>query len=156
MYAQWPGGAGEQGAPYRERYIGRTSFVDEYVGNVPGRLAIRFVRPGSLGFSEDRLDPQQATAVWTHASFDDLWPNLEAMLRTWPPAPSYIVLYNWAGYEEQPKRPPMAYSVETSCTTGCTRPGPTQPTTGRARTGLPATCEPGSRMPAASSWPTRT
>ncbi|MFD4584357.1 DAPG hydrolase family protein [Streptomyces sp. NPDC058434] len=70
LYAEWPG-AGEGNAPYRERYIGGTSFVDEYVGNVPGRLAIRFVRPGDLGFSEDGLDPQEATAVCARVGFSD-------------------------------------------------------------------------------------
>ncbi|WP_432074998.1 FAD-binding oxidoreductase [Streptomyces wuyuanensis] len=53
-----------------------------------------------------------ADNMWTHASFDSLWPNFEAMLKSWPPAPSHMVLYNWAGYEGQPERPPMAFSVE--------------------------------------------
>ncbi|MER0479086.1 hypothetical protein ABR737_12195 [Streptomyces sp. Edi2] len=34
------------------------------------------------------------------------------MLKTWPPAPSHLVMFNWAGREGQPPRPPMAYSVE--------------------------------------------
>ncbi|MFD4717333.1 FAD-binding oxidoreductase [Streptomyces sp. NPDC058423] len=53
-----------------------------------------------------------ADNMWTHVSFDSLWPNFEAMLQSWPPAPSHMVLYNWAGYEGQPERPPMAFSVE--------------------------------------------
>ncbi|MFF3145634.1 FAD-binding oxidoreductase [Streptomyces sp. NPDC057927] len=53
-----------------------------------------------------------ADSMWTHASFDDLWPNFEAMLKTWPPAPSHLVVFNWGGYERQPARPSMAYSVE--------------------------------------------
>jgi hypothetical protein len=53
-----------------------------------------------------------ADSMWTHASFDDLWPNFEAMLKTWPPAPSHLVVFNWGGYERQPERPSMAYSVE--------------------------------------------
>ncbi|MET7775732.1 FAD-dependent oxidoreductase [Streptomyces sp. NPDC005388] len=53
-----------------------------------------------------------ADNMWTHASFDDLWPNFAAMLKTWPPAPSHLVVFNWGGYERQPERPSMAYSVE--------------------------------------------
>ncbi|MFJ2473875.1 FAD-binding oxidoreductase [Streptomyces sp. NPDC087659] len=53
-----------------------------------------------------------ADNMWTHVSFDSLWPNFEAMLQSWPPAPSHMVLYNWAGCEGQPERPPMAFSVE--------------------------------------------
>ncbi|MEU8995387.1 FAD-binding oxidoreductase [Streptomyces caniferus] len=53
-----------------------------------------------------------ADNMWTHASFDDLWPNFEEMLKTWPPAPSHLVLFNWGGHEGQPPRPSMAYSVE--------------------------------------------
>jgi FAD/FMN-containing dehydrogenase len=55
-----------------------------------------------------------ADNMWTHASFDDLWPNVDDMLKDWPPAPSHMVLFNWgdAGAKRQPERPPMAYSVE--------------------------------------------
>jgi hypothetical protein len=53
-----------------------------------------------------------ADNMWTHASFDDLWPNFQEMLKTWPPAPSHMVVYNWGGYSGQPERPSMAYSVE--------------------------------------------
>ncbi|WP_030988328.1 FAD-binding oxidoreductase [Streptomyces sp. NRRL S-1813] len=53
-----------------------------------------------------------ADNMWTHASFDDLWPNFEEMLKTWPPAPSHLVMFNWGGHEGQPARPSMAYSVE--------------------------------------------
>jgi FAD/FMN-containing dehydrogenase len=52
-----------------------------------------------------------ADSMWTHAAFDDLRPNLEDMLASWPPAPTHLVLYNW-GYDGAPERPPMAYSVE--------------------------------------------
>ncbi|MFC5801667.1 DAPG hydrolase family protein [Streptomyces formicae] len=72
LYAEWSGGARNQSAPYRERYIGGTSFVDEYVGNVLGRLAIRFVRPSSLGFSEDRLNPDEATVICGRVGFSDV------------------------------------------------------------------------------------
>ncbi|MFD9206382.1 FAD-binding oxidoreductase [Streptomyces sioyaensis] len=53
-----------------------------------------------------------ADNMWTHASFDDLRPNFEEMLKTWPPAPSHLVMFNWGGYEGAPARPSMAYSVE--------------------------------------------
>ncbi|WP_045877728.1 FAD-binding oxidoreductase [Pseudofrankia sp. DC12] len=53
-----------------------------------------------------------ADNMWTHACFDDLWPNFASMLETWPPSPSHLVLFNWGGYEGQPERPPMAYSIE--------------------------------------------
>lgn len=63
VYAEWSGDPTDRSVPYRERYIGGTSFVDEYVGNALGELAIRFVRPSRFGFSEDSLDPDEATAV---------------------------------------------------------------------------------------------
>jgi FAD/FMN-containing dehydrogenase len=50
--------------------------------------------------------------MWTHAPFDDLWPNFEEMLKTWPPAPSHLLVFSWGRYPDQPKRPPMAFSVE--------------------------------------------
>ena len=53
-----------------------------------------------------------ADNMWTHAAFDDLWPNLQDMLKDWPPAPSHLEMFNWGGYEGQPERPAMAYSVE--------------------------------------------
>jgi hypothetical protein len=48
----------------------------------------------------------------THASFDALWPTLEQMVDTWPGSPTNLVVFNWAGYDRQPERPPMAFSVE--------------------------------------------
>ncbi|KAK7532261.1 phloretin hydrolase [Phyllosticta citribraziliensis] len=36
---------------YAERYIGSTSYVDEYVGNDAAKLSISFVEPSSLGFN---------------------------------------------------------------------------------------------------------
>ncbi|WP_063754379.1 DAPG hydrolase family protein [Streptomyces sp. NRRL S-1813] len=63
VYAEWSGDPADRRAPYRERYIGGTSFVDEYVGSALGELAIRFVRPSRFGFSEDSLGPDEATAV---------------------------------------------------------------------------------------------
>lgn len=54
----------------RERYVGRTSIVDEYIGNREGRYAIQFVRPAALGFSEKRVeDPARATAICARVGF---------------------------------------------------------------------------------------
>lgn len=52
-----------------------------------------------------------ADNMWTHAPFQDLWPNLKQMLQDWPPAPTHLEAFNWA-YDGQPERPDMAYSVE--------------------------------------------
>lgn len=40
----------------RERWVGNISFVDENIGNVLQRLAIRFVEPSSIGFDQARVD----------------------------------------------------------------------------------------------------
>ncbi len=40
----------------RERYVGNTSFVDEYIGNTVQRLAIQFRSPGEFGLDESRFD----------------------------------------------------------------------------------------------------
>jgi FAD/FMN-containing dehydrogenase len=53
-----------------------------------------------------------ADNMWTHAPFDDLWSTFSDILETFPPAPSHLVAFNWAGYADQPKRPSMAFSVE--------------------------------------------
>ncbi|KAI2831841.1 hypothetical protein CBS147343_456 [Aspergillus niger] len=37
--------------PYPERYIGATSYIDEYVGNDAAKLSIEFVEPEALGFN---------------------------------------------------------------------------------------------------------
>jgi FAD/FMN-containing dehydrogenase len=52
-----------------------------------------------------------ADNLWTHASFDALLPGLRAIIETFPPAPSHLLLWNW-GYDKAPKRPSMAYSLE--------------------------------------------
>ncbi|MGW2703213.1 DAPG hydrolase family protein [Streptomyces sp. NPDC001340] len=84
LYAEWSGGTTDQSAPYRERYVGGTSFVDEYVGNVLGRLAIRFVLPSILGFSDDVLDPGKATVICGRVGFSDVpldWGHLVHYVR---------------------------------------------------------------------------
>ena len=59
LYAGW-----EDGITDREGYVGRTSFVDEYVGSTKLCLAIHFVPPSTLGFDENKLsDPLQATVI---------------------------------------------------------------------------------------------
>jgi hypothetical protein len=63
LYAEWAGSTVDPQSSYRERYIGGTSFVDEYVGNAVGELAIQFVEPKEFGFDDDDLDPDRATAI---------------------------------------------------------------------------------------------
>lgn len=66
LHAQWdapdtPAQAAQKG---RGRYVGRTSFVDEYLGSVLTQITIRFLPPAELGLDSGALaDPQQATAV---------------------------------------------------------------------------------------------
>ena len=40
----------------RDRWVGNTSYVDEYIGGQLQRLAIRFVPPGSVGLDAARVD----------------------------------------------------------------------------------------------------
>ena len=40
----------------RRRWVGNTSYVDEYIGGQMQKLAIRFVEPSSVGFDQQRLD----------------------------------------------------------------------------------------------------
>ena len=40
----------------RLRWVGNTSYVDEYIGGQMQNLAIRFVEPSSVGFDSKRLD----------------------------------------------------------------------------------------------------
>jgi hypothetical protein len=72
VHAAWRG----EDAPRaigRDRYVGRTSIVDEYVGGDLGRYAIRFVRPGELGLDESRLtDDREATAVCARVGFAEV------------------------------------------------------------------------------------
>jgi hypothetical protein len=72
VHAQWgspdsPELATKKG---RERYVGRVSFVDEYLGSQMSHLAIRFLPPSELGFNEEALsDPERSTAVCARTSF---------------------------------------------------------------------------------------
>ncbi|MGD9722553.1 MAG: hypothetical protein AB7O59_14575 [Pirellulales bacterium] len=57
----------------RERYVGRTSCVDEYIGSTVGSYAIRFVAPAELGFDERLLaNPSQATAICARVGFANM------------------------------------------------------------------------------------
>jgi len=40
----------------RQRYVGNTSWVDEYIGPFPSRLAISFQAPAEIGLSTDQLE----------------------------------------------------------------------------------------------------
>ncbi len=51
----------EPGLPDRERYIGNTSFIDEYIGGKLSRLAVHFQDPRTLGFATD--DPDSTVIV---------------------------------------------------------------------------------------------
>lgn len=62
LHACWDDGddAGRRG---RDRYVGRTSFVDEYLGSTLAPVTIRFIEPSELGFDQRRLDADGATAI---------------------------------------------------------------------------------------------
>jgi hypothetical protein len=71
LYAEWGDGddAGRRG---RDRYVGRTSFVDEYLGSTLARAAIRFVPPSELGLDERALaDPTHQTAICARVGSSD-------------------------------------------------------------------------------------
>lgn len=63
LYAEWDGPEFDPDTPYRDRYIDGNSFVDEYVANAAGQLAIQFKSPASLGFDQSVLDEQGATVI---------------------------------------------------------------------------------------------
>jgi hypothetical protein len=56
LYAEWDDGA-DRGRRGRDRYVGRTSFVDEYIGATLAKAAIRFVPPSELRIDEAELAP---------------------------------------------------------------------------------------------------
>jgi hypothetical protein len=59
LYAEWADGP-EEGL---SGYLGRTSYVDEYIGPAYTKAAIRFVAPSSLGLDEGALAAAAETAV---------------------------------------------------------------------------------------------
>ena len=62
LYVQWAD-SGEADRRGRARYVGRTSFVDEYLGSTLALATIRFVAPAELGFDESKLDPVRQTVI---------------------------------------------------------------------------------------------
>jgi hypothetical protein len=63
VHAQWVQPQPETGE-WRSRYVGNTSFVDEYLGSELSRLSIRFVLPQELELHHPSLDdPKEATAI---------------------------------------------------------------------------------------------
>lgn len=54
--AQWQDGA-DNGRRGRERYVGRTSLVDEYVGSLLAKVTIRFLPPKEVGLESPELAP---------------------------------------------------------------------------------------------------
>ncbi len=72
LYAEWGDGDGRGCRRGRERYVGRTSFVDEYLGSTLARAAIRFVPPSELGLDETTLaDPRRQTAICARVGSSD-------------------------------------------------------------------------------------
>ncbi|GGX74942.1 DAPG hydrolase family protein [Streptomyces anandii] len=61
VFAQWADADLHTGP---RAYVGRTSYVDEYLGSRLIRAAINFLPPSALGMDETRLaDPREATAI---------------------------------------------------------------------------------------------
>lgn len=74
--ARW-GDAARPGLRGRDRYVGRTSFVDEYIGSALQHATIRFVDPVTLGLDGAALDdPERATAVCARVGL--VRPSVEA------------------------------------------------------------------------------
>jgi FAD/FMN-containing dehydrogenase len=71
-----------------------------------------FFGTGTDGGAGDEMLRWVADNMATHAPFEELRPNLEQMLQTFPPAPSHILVFNWGGYEQHFARPSMAFSVD--------------------------------------------
>ncbi len=63
LSAAWSDGP-DGGRRGRDRYVGRTSFVEEYIGASLTRAAIQFVRPSVVGLDEEAFaDPSRQTAI---------------------------------------------------------------------------------------------
>lgn len=60
LFAQWADDGPARGP---RSYVGRTSFVDEYLGSTLARAAIRFVPPAELGVDEAALEAAGATMI---------------------------------------------------------------------------------------------
>jgi len=71
VHAQWAEPIDDEARKVgRERYVGRVSFVDEYLGSRLSHISIAFRRPSKLDFDERALaDPEQATVVCARIGF---------------------------------------------------------------------------------------
>ena len=73
LYTQWRYERTEvAGLSDRQKYIGNTSYVDEYVGPAIQRLAIRFCAPSEFGLDEDAFAAAGiSTAICARVGFSD-------------------------------------------------------------------------------------
>ena len=74
LWAAWDDGRGpgeDAGRRGRERYVGRTSYVDEYLGSVLMRASIRFVPPSELGIDEAPLADGEQTVICARVGSSD-------------------------------------------------------------------------------------
>jgi hypothetical protein len=53
-----------------------------------------------------------ADNIATNATADELLPGLDELIATLPPAPTYLLVFNWDGAPDAPERPSMAFSLE--------------------------------------------
>jgi len=61
-----------EGLTDRERYVGNTSWVDEYIGRFNSRLAIKFHDPATIGLEELELEKAgYGTVVYARSHFSD-------------------------------------------------------------------------------------
>ena len=77
-----------EGLDDRERYVGNTSWVDEFIGPLPTRLAISFVEPEEFGLDEDDLDRSgHGTAVCARTADSDNGVDLGTLVHAvrWTP-----------------------------------------------------------------------
>lgn len=72
LYTEWREQRHGQDLTYRQKYVGNTSFVDEYVGPSIQRLAIQFREPREFGFDESSFEEARiGTAVCARTGFSD-------------------------------------------------------------------------------------
>ncbi len=72
LYTEWRDPRRGQRLTCRQKYVGNTSFVDEYVGPSIQRLAIQFREPKEFGFDEASFeDAGVGTAVCARVGFSD-------------------------------------------------------------------------------------
>ncbi|HET6393130.1 MAG TPA: FAD-binding oxidoreductase [Blastococcus sp.] len=93
-----------------------------FLDAVPARsraLAVDLCRPtvhGAAELDESTAVPNEdrrwlADNVATSAGFDDMWPGLDELIRTLPPAPTYLLIFTWDGFPGAPEQPSMAFSL---------------------------------------------